>query len=194
MRGVRRSDRMWYNANAIPTKVLVISTLILTIGGPVVLGSQSRPTPRFADYPAASSQRVFGEVVGISRPEETEAEAAFNNRLRKAAKNRPNFAGHYAIIGWSCGMICVNLAIVDTRTGKIYDTPFIGIGDGPCPDSYRATKAKLIEFRTDSRLLVVRGSAEDLRPGNTFEDAPCSARYYVWTKNRLVLVREEFYR
>ena len=184
---------MRYKASAPVTTILAVSTVIFTFT-PLVLSRQLRPTPQFDDYPVATSRRVHGEVIGVGRPAETEADSTFRNRLRKAAKAGVNFAGHYAIVGWSCGMICVNLAIVDTRTGKIYGTPFVGVGDGPCPDSYRATKAKLIEFRTDSRLLVVRGSAEYPRPGNTFEDAPCSARYYVWRENRLLLIREEFYR
>ena len=129
-------------------------------------------------------------IIGIPRLTPEESEASFNHRIRRAARGGANFAGRYAIVGWSCGFICVSLAVVDVRTGSIYDLPFSGVGDGPCPDRFYGDERKLVEFRRDSRLLIVRGTAEGIVSGNSIVDAPCATRYYAWRRNRLVLLRE----
>jgi hypothetical protein len=158
------------------------------------LSNQSERLPRFEDFPVGSDTKEYGEVIGISRQSYPESGLRFDRRIREAAKNGANFAGHYAVVGWSCGMICVNIAIVDTRTGKIHGTPFLGIGDGPCPGSYSLEKPKLVEFKANSRLLILRGAAEDLDQDGTFHDAPCSTRYYVWKKNHFALVKEVLFK
>ncbi|MFL6207936.1 MAG: hypothetical protein ACJ74W_03760 [Pyrinomonadaceae bacterium] len=118
----------------------------------------------------------------------------FDKMIREAAKVGANFPGHYAVIGWSCGMICINLTVVDVRTSKIYNTPFLGIADGPgCPDRFYDDERRLVYIRPDSRLLILRGAPEDYDAGGGgFHDSPCSTRYYVWRKHRLVLLREVF--
>ena len=173
-------------------KAFALAILLIPLG-PVWAGGR-QGTPSFAEYRVPSRSRLAGQIVGIGRLEPQESSKQFNNRSRKAARGQSNFAGHYAIVGWSCGFVCVNLVIVDTRTGTIHHTPFVGIGDGPCPDSYRQGTTPLVDFRPDSRLLILRGAAEDVSPGGTsFHDAPCSTRYYVWRRNRLVLVREDLF-
>jgi hypothetical protein len=184
---------MIYRMNLLLTIFSLLSICYINLPSSA-LSYRSDTLARFEDYTVASISKEYGEVIGISRTTDSESMAQFQRRIRQAAKKGANFAGRYAIVGWSCGMICVNLAIVDNRTGKIHGTPFIGIGDGPCPDSYNAEKPKLIEFRTDSRLLILRGAAEDPGKDGTFHDAPCSTRYYVWKKNRLVLIKEVLYK
>jgi len=41
-------------------------------------------------------------------------------------KPAPNFAGHYVVIVWGCGAQCVMMAIVDVKTGIVYDPPLSG--------------------------------------------------------------------
>lgn len=181
------------------TLSLLLMTLLSLSQQQIPSSAQTSPTritklPRFRDYPASNTNKRFGEVIAIDRWTEEESMANYNKRIRRAAKKGTNFAGHYAIVGSSCGMICVNLSIVDTRTGRVYRTPFIGITNGPCPKSYYAKTPKLIEFRTDSRLLILRGAAEDPDKDGSFHDAPCSTRYYVWKRNKLVLAREVLYK
>ena len=154
--------------------------------------ARTRRLPQFEAYRVRGAPEKRGQIIGIGRPESNEPAAHFYERLHGAVKAGANFAGHYAVVGWSCGMICINMAILDVRTGKIYHTPFVGIGDGPCPDDFYGAERRLVEFRLDSRLFVIRGTAEDFGPAHMFHDAPCSTRYYVWRKNRLVLLRELF--
>ena len=149
-------------------------------------------TPRFEYYSLGRQQKNLGEIIGISRPDSNESTAQFRKRIREAAGKGPNFAGHYSVVGWSCGMICINLTVVNVKTGRIHDTPFMGIGDGPCPTGFYEKERRLVHFKMNSRLLILRGAAEDFGPAGMFHDAPCSTRYYVWKANRLVLVKEVF--
>lgn len=41
------------------------------------------------------------------------------NGITKAAKGGANFAGHYAVVEWSCGEYCQEHAVVDVQSGKI---------------------------------------------------------------------------
>ena len=177
-------------------KHLVITTsalLLFAASQALVLGqAKESQLPRFEDYLVNRSNKALGEIIWIGRPDADESDAQFRKRIRDAARKGPNFAGHHSIVGSSCGMICINLVVVNVKTGKIYDTPFMGIGDGPCPVGFFENKRELLHFKANSRLLILRGSAEDHGPGNTVNDARCSTRYYVWKSNNLVLVKEIF--
>jgi hypothetical protein len=39
---------------------------------------------------------------------------------------KTNFAGRYVVISWGCGSQCVLMAIVDAKTGIVYDPPLSG--------------------------------------------------------------------
>ena len=105
--------------------------------------AQRKQVPQFNDYPVLDAPNQTGKIIGIDRGDFKETPAQFRSRLRAAAKSGPNFAGHLAIVGVSCGMICLNLFIVDLRTNRIHDLPFVGIADGPCPDNFSAARASL---------------------------------------------------
>ena len=60
----------------------------------------------------------------------------------KAKKQKPNFAGHYVLDSYGCGTGCMGSAIVDLRSGVVYQAPF----HEPTGDqSYRAD-SRLVEF------------------------------------------------
>jgi len=112
----------------------------------------------------------------------------FRSQLRHWAKEKPNFAGHYILATWGCGTDCTQIAVIDAITGKIYHPPgastnaavnvhhsFLQGGD-----LWHATGA--IEFRPDSRLLILVGMPEE-----RVENRGIS--YYVWEKNRFKRIR-----
>lgn len=70
-----------------------------------------------------------------------------------------NFAGHYCFAYWGCGSPCQQAAIVDVRTGIVYDAPAASYG---------------YKFRRDSRLVVV--NPDDPHIGC----AGCTTEYWVW--------------
>lgn len=146
--------------------------------------------PQFEDYRIGKLQTKHGELIRIDKPRFDESTTQFAKRIRRAGKKGPNFAGHYAVVGWSCGMICINIAIVNIKTSKIHNTPFMGIGDGPCPAGFYDEERRLVDFRLDSRLLILRGTPEDFGPAGAVVDSPCSTRFYSWKGERLILVRE----
>jgi hypothetical protein len=51
-----------------------------------------------------------------------------------------NFAGHFCFVYWGCGSPCQMSAVVDLKTGKVYDGPTASNGYG---------------FKKDSRLLII---------------------------------------
>ncbi|WP_276503513.1 hypothetical protein [Terrimonas pollutisoli] len=55
-------------------------------------------------------------------------------------ENGTNFAGHYCFVFWGCGSPCKLSAVVDLKTGKVYNGLPSGIG---------------YSFRKDSRLMIV---------------------------------------
>ena len=103
--------------------------------------------------------------------------------LREGAAKGPNFAGHYGVVGWGCGTSCLQLAVVNLKSGKVI-TPgdftavtwhhfaaddFEKSGSGP----YWA-----LRYKKDSRLLIVVGG---LNEGEERE----GAFYYVLEKDKL---------
>jgi len=104
-------------------------------------------------------------------------ERLFRTRIREAAANGPNFAGHYTIAKWGCGSACVSGVVVDAQTGKIHSMPFSILGFGFALKSADGASwvdysFRPLEFRVNSRLLIVRGCPEDDN---------CGAYYYEWT-------------
>jgi len=173
-------------------KVLATITLLVVIAPALAAQRVKSPKtllPKFDDYPVSGSPRTTEKIIVIYKMEFKETPAHFRNRIREAAKIGPNFVGHYTIVGWSCGMICFNLTVVDVSTGRSYGLPFLGISDGPCPSGFYPDDRILVSFRRDSRLMILRGSTEEIGSDGV-QDQPCSTRYYLWKRNRLALLRK----
>lgn len=73
--------------------------------------------------------------------------------------------------------------IVDVRTGKQYDLPFVGVVGCERATGERST----IERRANSRLTIVRGRLE-IAYGDYFDDGLCGTFYYVWQQDRPQLI------
>lgn len=65
----------------------------------------------------------------------------FKTLLQQGTKNGPNFAGHYTIVEIGCGTSCLNIWIIDTRSGKILEGPY--------------NTAWGAEYNLNSRLLIL---------------------------------------
>jgi hypothetical protein len=89
----------------------------------------------------------------------------------------PNFAGHYALVGWGCGASCNDFAIVDVRSGKvIFDRQIRDIYTGHVGDF------DFEQARLDSRLLVIAGMPQE-------DEARDGVSYFEWNGSRLKLIR-----
>jgi len=97
--------------------------------------------------------------------------------LREGAAGGPNFAGHYAVVSWGCGASCNDMAIVDTRSGKV-------TFDKRIRDNYSG-HVGVFNFessRINSRLLVIAGMPQE-------DEARDGVTYFEWTGSSLKLIR-----
>ena len=98
---------------------------------------------------------------------------------RGVAASGPNFAGHYTVVFWGCGTECAAYAIVDDRTGKVYEVPELSRGvdlgfNGP-------------QFRVDSSLMVLANCPDP----HVYGVKNCKRKYYSWDGSRLELLKSE---
>jgi hypothetical protein len=158
-------------------RTLFRDSLLLAIGLCVATLNVNGQTgvPRFNDYPV--SERFNGNTPPLVL---TRAAREFRTRLREAARDKPNFAGHFIVTTWGCGTECVQGAIIDARTGRVFMLPFsvccwgteVGVDD----------RFKPVEFRLDSSLLVLSGARNE-------KDGDYATRFYRLQNNRLVLLK-----
>jgi hypothetical protein len=134
-------------------------------------GAQGR-VPQFKDYPVRSIYR------GRTAPLILDRDArAFKTRLRRAARERPNFAGHYIVTAWGCGTGCLVGALIDARTGRVYWFPF------PVAQNYETDENfRPVEFRLDSRLIIFSGLRVDT-------DEEAGARFYKFENGRFTFLK-----
>lgn len=145
-----------------------------------VLGTGSQqPLPRVQDYPAGKSKIKSQVKLRLN----THNKKLFKTRLLEAAKEPPDFAGHYKIAGWGCGSVCAGGALIDLKNGDIFPLPFAGNGrdseywifaGGPMDKKY-------IEYQVKSRLLVIRRLESDDHAPDDF--------YFLWNGRNFRQIR-----
>jgi hypothetical protein len=112
------------------------------------------PITTAAQLPAFESYRVTEHFKG--RPAKvilTGVDQDARDKVKAAAKQKPNFAGHYVIVTWSCGNECLAGSVIDAATGKVFSLPVTVC----CWKQETGPELKPIEFHLDSRLLVLQG-------------------------------------
>lgn len=130
--------------------------------------------PLFEQFPAAKRPDKPIAPADVKRDPNARL---FRTVLRQGAKEGPNFAGHYTVVLWGCGSGCVALAIVDADSGKVYfPSNLLSV------DNMRTDVEPRIDFRTDSRLLIVVGGIND-------DPALRGISYFVWEHNRLKRIK-----
>jgi hypothetical protein len=127
--------------------------------------------PRFRDYPVGGIYR--GRAVRVVL---TPDNRLFRTRLRAAARQPPNFAGHYVVTTWGCGTGCRSGAVIDLKTGRVYPLPHQlccwPYGEPPYPEP--------LEFRAGSRLLVLTGA----RAATETEEGEVGRHFYEFRGGR----------
>ena len=147
------------------------------VSQPVVRESSS--TPRFEDYPATQKPKGMPATAIIA----SRRARLYRTVIRRDARAGPNFAGNYTIAQWGCGSTCVAFAIVDGHTGRVYFHPQV-LQAMQVP--YQAEN--VLQFRPDSRLLVIAGEILPLDPNRPTGPETVGKFYYEWKNNRLVLI------
>jgi hypothetical protein len=135
---------------------------------------QSNTPPQFKDFPAN------GQYAGKNAPVIiTGKDRMYRTRLREAAQEQPNFAGHYILTTWGCGAECLTGAVIDANTGKVYWLP-----DTICcwNEIERDGSFTPVVFRLNSRLIVFTGLRNE-REGDQ------GAHYYKFDGARFRFIR-----
>ncbi len=133
---------------------------------------QSR-VPQFKDFPV--SEAYIGKNAPLIL---TDEDRMFRTRLREAAKAKPNFAGQYILTAWGCGSGCRTGAVIDAKTGKVFQWDFSIC----CWDSLADDNFKPIEFRLNSKLIVFSGARNE-------EEGDEGAHFYKFENGRFVHLR-----
>jgi len=150
-----------------------------TASPPPDQASGENSLPRFEDYPAF--EKLTGKPVApiITSPRAR----LYRTEIRGDVQEGPNFAGRYTVARWGCSSTCVGFAIVDARTGAVVFHPkVLQIAQVP----YQAEN--VIQFRPDSRLLIIAGEILPLDPDEATAPHGVGKFYYEWTGNRFTLV------
>ena len=105
----------------------------------------------------------------------------YRTAIREGAEQGPNFADHYTLIRIGCGAATLCPAIVDTATGHVYFPPELRSVEGLIVDT-GGVEVDTLNFRRDSRLLLVVGSPNEQR-------RRAGISYYIWRSGRLSLIR-----
>lgn len=140
-----------------------------------------KDAPRFEQFPASEK---FGGRVAAPDVRSPPWARGFRTAIRTGARQGPDFAGHYTLVGWGCGAGCQALAIVDANSGKIFDSPMLRSVDNinVAFDGPEGTNERLIKYRKDSRLLVVVGGINE-------DPKLRGISYFVWEHNRFKRIR-----
>lgn len=132
-----------------PLFALVLSVAVIAVA-PVAFAAAA---PRFQDYPAnGSSGRTLKLRLDDARGRQ------YSTMLRDASRGKPNFAGHFILASRGCGASCTMAAAIDAKTGAVRWLPFT-----VC--CWEADIHEPLEFRPDSRLLIVHGSRDEQGSG-----------------------------
>lgn len=151
------------------------SSIVLTFAV-ALLTAQEKPLPKFEDFPIAEVFKGTPALPLFRTPHQR----TFRTRIREAASNGPNFAGHYTIVEWMCGSNCAGTAMVDEKTGEAFDQPFEVVEFPPMFD-YVDEFHDAMSYKVDSRLLVLHGCPNQ---------EGCGSYYLEWTGVKFKLLRK----
>jgi len=100
----------------------------------------------------------------------------FKSVITRAAQQGANFAGHYTFVSWGCGSPCMRSAIVDSKTGRVYQGPDATLG---------------FEVQLNSRLVKVNPPDRDGYYEDTWYSIP---ELYVWSEKekRFALLQSDW--
>lgn len=112
----------------------------------------------------------------------------YRTRIKEWAKAKPNFAGHYILATWGCGTECLQITIIDAKTGKVFHPSGVtsnaanNVDDKLLEGKPRWPNEGSIKFQANSKLLMLFGMPEE-------DTTRRGIYYFVWRDNRLSLVR-----
>ena len=134
-------------------RLVLVCLLACALSG----AARAAETPRFEDFVAAVEKVEHPAALRLSDARSRH----YKSQLGEAADHDVNFAGHYVLASWGCGASCVMSAAVDVKTGAVAWLPFT-----LC--CWPLEIEEPLEFKPDSRLLIVHGSRNEKGGGTYF--------------------------
>jgi hypothetical protein len=147
--------------------------LLLTTVTSLLVGlALQSPVPKFKDYPAPPTTIEQNAPLVLTRSDRN-----YRTRLREAAKEKPNFAGHYIVVIWGCGSECVVGAAIDAQTGRVFWIPHSTCCWGIVDDKFAP-----VEFRLDSSLIIFSGLRDE-------KEGDDGTHFYNFKNGRFIHIR-----
>ena len=153
----------------------LVAQILMAVGWFVLCASvaSAQKPPRFTDYPVNES--FSGKTASLVLSREARM---YRTRLNEAARQKPNFAGHFVVTTWGCGTECIMGAIIDASTGRVFMLPTTLCCWGADVDE----KFNPVEFRPNTKLIILSGARNE-------KEGDAATRFYKFENNRLVLIR-----
>lgn len=182
----------------------------------------SSPFPKFEDYPVKEIFKGIPAEPVLTTPEELKFQAVIVEGVSKGwgvfdgttgkemTGPGPNFAGHYILVSFGCGeadlIHCLQIAIVDATTGRVYPPPspsspeatmpYFGVFSEaaalhPSSSFHNVATRSPFEYRLDSRLLIARICEGYETHGGSIvsvERKGCGPHYYLVNEEGLKLI------
>ena len=83
------------------------------------VGQGDKPRPSFKDYSVTKIYRGKPAPPVLSKDQRV-----YRTMIRLGAESSVEFAGHYTIPRWGCGTECNGFVVVDSISGRVYDSGF----------------------------------------------------------------------
>jgi hypothetical protein len=148
----------------------------------ILIGATATHSDEFSSYPAA--HRLAHSPVA---PIVTSGKAhRYRTVLREEAREGPNFNGHFRVASWGCGTNCIEWAVIDLETGRVW-FPAEPVYSCWAPEEQEVDVPDWFEVRVTSSLLYLHICDPPLRGSRTFN----RRRVYVWRDSQLRLLRSE---
>lgn len=150
----------------------MIRVLVLVVALAASGAAWAQGAPAFADYPSAAlfSGRNATPILA------TRDARLYRTMIRNAAREKPNFDGHFIVASWGCGTDCEMGAVIDAVSGKIISLPVVA----GSPEEASAQSGHF-DFRLDSRLLVMNGMIG--------EEPPMGSHYFEFDGAQLTPIK-----
>jgi hypothetical protein len=149
----------------------------------LALSATTATSDEFLSHPAAHRLKHSPAAPIVKSPKAHR----YRTVLREEAREGPNFNGHYRVASWGCGTNCIEWAVIDLETGKIWFPPEPAYSCWAPEEPDDAKIPDWFEMRITSSLLYLHVCDPPLRGTRTFT----TRRVYVWRDSQLQLLRSE---
>jgi len=140
-----------------------------------------KDAPRFDQHPSKAEQIRHPAKVNLKS---SAMARKYRTMLRRGVAKGPNFAGHYAVVGWGCGTSCVQFAVVDLKSGEVvFPDDFTVIsGAHLYADEFEKDSGGGqfwgLRYKVNSKLLIAIGTLDE-------DEEREGAFYYLLQKGKL---------